>query len=122
MVRIPRQLSVEYPGAICHLMSCGEGRKDLDGDDVDRQDFLQTLAQTCQKTEFQIHADGLMSNPFHLVVARPNANLVAGRKELWSPDTIGLHHRQQLFGQGFSGRYQALFLVQVFFQLGRRDS
>lgn len=24
-------------------------------DDVDRQDFLKTLAETCQKTGFQVH-------------------------------------------------------------------
>jgi REP element-mobilizing transposase RayT len=31
-----------------------------------------------QKTGFQIHAYGLMSNHFHLVVETPEANLVAG--------------------------------------------
>ena len=35
--------------------------------DVDRQDFLQTLAEACQKAGFQVHAYCLMRNHFHLV-------------------------------------------------------
>jgi hypothetical protein len=31
-------------------MSCGKRRQDIYLDDVDRQDFLKTLAEACQKT------------------------------------------------------------------------
>jgi hypothetical protein len=34
---------------------------------VDRQDFLQTLAEACQETGFQVHAYCLMRNRFHSV-------------------------------------------------------
>jgi putative transposase len=50
---MPRQLRMEYPGAIYHLMSRGDRREDIYRDEVDRQDFLRTLAETCQKTGFQ---------------------------------------------------------------------
>jgi putative transposase len=40
---MPRKLRVEYPGAIYHVMSRGNGRQDIFWDDVDRQDFLKTL-------------------------------------------------------------------------------
>jgi len=30
--------------------------------DVDRQDFIKTLAEACQKTSWQVHAYCLMSN------------------------------------------------------------
>jgi REP-associated tyrosine transposase len=40
-----RQLRFEYPGAIYHVMSRGDRKKDIYLDDVDRQDFLKTLAE-----------------------------------------------------------------------------
>lgn len=42
---MPRQLRVQYPGAMYHVMSRGNQRKDIFLDDVDRQDFLKTLAE-----------------------------------------------------------------------------
>ena len=41
---MPRQLRIEYPGAIYHLMDRGDRREDIFVDDVDRQDLLKTLA------------------------------------------------------------------------------
>ncbi len=105
---MPRQLRVQYPGAIYHVMSRGDRKKDIYLDDVDRQDFLKTLAEASQKTGFQVHAYCLMRNHFHLVVETPNANLVAGMRWLLSTYTIRLNHRQKLFGHVFSGRYKAV--------------
>jgi len=110
MAKVPRQLRVEYPGAIYHVMSRGDRQKDIYLDDVDRQDFLKTLAEACQKTGFQIHAYCLMRNHFHLVIETPQANLVAGMRWLLSSYTIRLNHRQQLWGHVFSGRYKALVI------------
>ncbi len=59
---MPRKLRVEFPGAIYHLMSRGDRREDIFRDDVDRQDFLKTLAEACQKTGFQVHAYCVMGN------------------------------------------------------------
>jgi REP element-mobilizing transposase RayT len=79
---MPRKLRVEFPGAIYHVMSRGDRREDIFQDDVDRQDFLKTLVETSQKTDFQVHAYCLMGNHFHLVVETPEANLVAGMRWL----------------------------------------
>ena len=105
---MPRQLRVEYPGAIYHVMSRGDRRRAIYLDEVDRQDFLKTLAEACQKTAFQVHAYCLMRNHFHLVVETPNANLVAGVRWLLSTYTNRLNHRHKLVGHVFSGRYKAL--------------
>ena len=55
---MPGKLRVEFPGAIYHVMSRGDRREDIFKDDVDRQDFLKTLAEACQKTGFEVHAWG----------------------------------------------------------------
>ena len=68
MVVMPRQLRIDYPGAIHHVLSRGDRRENIYHDEVDRQDFLKTLAETCQKTDWQVHAYCLMSNHFHVVL------------------------------------------------------
>jgi REP element-mobilizing transposase RayT len=107
---MPRQLRVEFPGAIYHVMSRGDRREAIYLDDVDRQDFLKTLAEACLKTGWQVHAYCLMNNHFHLVVETPEANLVEGMRWLLSAYTIRLNHRHKLFGHVFSGRYKALLV------------
>jgi REP element-mobilizing transposase RayT len=61
-------------------MSRANGRGVIFETDVDRQDFVKTLAETCEKAGFEVHAFCLMRNHFHLVVETPNGNLVAGMK------------------------------------------
>src|SRR5688500_7541768 len=107
---MPRQLRVEFPGAIYHLMSRGDRREDIFLNDVDRHDFLKTLAEACQKTGSQVHAYCLMRNHFHLVAETPEPNLVEGMRWLLSTYTIRLNHRHKLFGHVFSGRYKALLI------------
>ena len=104
---MPRAVRVQYPGAIYHVMSRGDRREDIFLDDVDRQDFLKTLAEACQKAGFEIHAYCLMRNHFHLVLETPNANLVAGMAWFLSTYTIRFNHRHKLFGHVLSGRYKA---------------
>ena len=53
---MPRKLRVEYPGAMYHVMSRGDRYENIYLDDVDRQDFLKTLAEACQKAGWQVHA------------------------------------------------------------------
>ncbi len=101
------QAAPEYPGALYHLMSRGNRQDKIFLNDVDRQDFLKTLAEACQKTRWQVHAYCLMPNHYHLVVETPEPNLVAGMAWLQSTYTIRLNHRHQLFGHVFSGRYKS---------------
>ena len=54
-------------------------------DDIDRYDFLKTLAAACLKTCWQVHAYCWMSNHFHLVLETPEANLVEGMRWLLRP-------------------------------------
>ena len=105
---MPRMLRVEYPGAIYHVMSRGNRREAVFLDEVDRHDFLKTLAEACRKTGWQVHAWCLMGNHFHLVVQTPQANLVDGMRWLLSTYSNRFNHRRKKVGHLFSGRYKAL--------------
>jgi REP element-mobilizing transposase RayT len=103
-----RKLRIQYPGAIYHVLSRGDRREAIFGDDQDRERFLETLGQACQKTLWQVHAYCLMRNHFHLVVETPQANLVAGMKWFLGTYTSRFNRRHGECGHLFSGRYKAL--------------
>jgi REP element-mobilizing transposase RayT len=108
--RVPmaRKLRIQYPGAIYHVMNRGDRREVIFADDQDRQRFLETLTEACQKTGWQVHAYCLMSNHFHIVVETPQPNLVAGMKWLLGTYTSRHNRRHKEFGHLFSGRYKSL--------------
>ena len=105
---MPRQIRLEYAGGIYHVMSRGDRREAIFLDEGDRHDFLKTLAETCAKTGFEVHAYCLMKNHFHMVVETPEGNLVAGMRWLLSTYSNRFNHRHDLCGHLFSGRYKAL--------------
>src|SRR5579862_7306745 len=107
---MPRKLRVQYAGAIYHHMNWGDRRDKIFKDDQDRNRFLSTLAQACEKTGWQVHAYCLMSNHFHLVVETPQPNLVPGMKWLLGTYTTRFNRRHREFGHLFSGRYKSLIV------------
>ena len=107
---MPRQLRIEYPGAIYHILNRGDRREAIFHSDSDQLLFLKTLAETCTKTGWQVHAYCLMPNHFHLVVETPTANLVTGMKWFLGTYTTRFNRRHKLFGHLFSGRYKSLLV------------
>ena len=93
-----RALRIQYPGAIYHVMNRGDRREPIFRDDLDHKRFLDTLAEVCTKTDWQVHAFVLMGNHFHLVVETPDANLVAGMRWFLSTYTARFNRRHKLFG------------------------
>jgi REP element-mobilizing transposase RayT len=105
-----RQLRMEYPGAIYHVMNRGDYRESIFQDDQDRQRFIHTLAEACGKTGWQVLAHCLMPNHFRLVMETPRGNLVAGMKWLLGTYTGRCNRRHKLCGHLLSGRYKALIV------------
>ena len=107
---MPRPLRIEYEGAVYHVMNRGDRREPIFRDDADRLRFLDTLAEACAKTGWQVHALCLMPNHFHLVVETPRSNLVAGMKWFLGTYTARFNRRHGLAGHLFGGRYKALLV------------
>ena len=105
---MPRQLRVQYSGAIYHVMNRGDRREAIFLGDEDRESFLATLGETCGKSGWQVHALCLMHNHFHLVVETPRANLIAGMRWFLGTYTARFNRRHKRFGHLFSGRYKSL--------------
>ena len=105
-----RKVRVEYEGAIYHLINRGDRREEIFRDDQDRRRFLETLAEVCQKTDWEVHAYCLMGNHFHLVVETPRPNLCAGMHWLLGTYTTRFNCRHRVTGHVFSGRYKSLLV------------
>jgi REP element-mobilizing transposase RayT len=86
---------MQYPGAIYHVMNRGDHSEPIFRGDGDPGLFVATLAEACQKTDWQVHSFCLMSNHFHLVVETPRANLVAGMKWFLGTYTARFNRRHK---------------------------
>jgi REP element-mobilizing transposase RayT len=89
-------------------MNRGDRREEIVGSDEDRKWFLSTLAETCVRCRWEVHAWCLMPNHFHLLVETPLGNLVAGMKWFLGAYTIRYNARRRLRGHLFAGRYKSL--------------
>jgi REP element-mobilizing transposase RayT len=103
-----RPLRIEYPGATYHVMARGNQGRAIFQDDPDRQRFLETLGEACDKTGWRIHAFVLMGNHYHALAETPEANLVAGMKWLQGTYTQRYNYRHKVHGHLFQGRYKAV--------------
>lgn len=110
-----RPLRIQYPGAVYHLMARGDQGQLVFKDDVDRNLFLQTLGEACEKTGWRVYAYVLMANHYHLLAQTPEPNLVAGMKWLQGVYTQRYNARHGLHGHLFQGRYKSILVD------GRRD-
>jgi REP element-mobilizing transposase RayT len=59
------------------VMDRGDQRKAIFRDDEDRERFLTTLGEACERTGWRLHAYVLMSNHYHFMLETPrdSANL-----------------------------------------------
>jgi putative transposase len=105
---MPRQVRIEFPGAVYHVMARGDRREDIFFDNADREMFLATLAEACGKHGWRIHAYVLMSNHYHLLLETPQPNLVKGMSWMQGTYTARINARHKLRGHVFGGRYKAI--------------
>ncbi len=108
--KMPRQLRVEYEGAVYHVMARGDRREAIYHDDRDRFAWVGYLDQVCRRTEWRVYGWVLMGNHYHLLVETPRANLVSGMQWLQTAYTVWFNRRHNLSGHLFGGRYKAVLI------------
>jgi len=72
MPRLPR---INFPDALYHVTSRGNGRARIFFDDDDRRRFLRQLRDNVDTHALMLYAFVLMDNHFHLLARTPRANL-----------------------------------------------
>lgn len=107
MGRHPR---IEYAGATYHVLCRGNRRGNIFENDGDREVFLETLAQACERTGWKVCAYVLMPNHYHMVLETPEANLVAGMKWFQGTYTKRFNVRNRQWGHLFQERYKSIVI------------
>jgi putative transposase len=77
-----RPLRLEFPSALYHVTSRGNGRAAIYLDDEDREAFLTILDAVCRRMQWVCYAYCLMTNHYHLVIETLDPNLSRGMRQL----------------------------------------
>jgi putative transposase len=102
-----RPLRIQYPGAIYHVTTRGNDRKELFLDDEDREVMRQKLAASMERFQVRLYAYVFMRNHLHLLVETPRANLSLFMQHFNTAYTVYFNRRHQRHGHLLEGRFTA---------------
>lgn len=105
-----RPLRIEYPGALYHITSRGNERKDIFIGDKDRISFLEILSDYHDRYGIILHSYVLMDNHYHLILETPKGNLLKVMHGINSCYTGYFNRRYKRSGHLFQGRYKAIIV------------
>ncbi len=105
-----RPLRLEYPGAVWHVTSRGNDRREVFRDDADRERFLSILGRTVELFRWKLHAYVLMRDQYHLVLETPEPTLSRGMRQLNGMYTQAFNRAHRRVGHVFRGRFNAILI------------
>ena len=105
-----RPLRIEFAGALYHLTSRGNERRNIFRSDRDRKAFLTFLGVAAKRFGWSVTAWVLMTNHYHLVVQTLEPNLSRGMHWLNSTYAGWFNRAHGRCGHLFQGRFKA-FLI-----------
>ena len=107
---MPRKQRIEYPGAVYHIISRGNYRKELFLHDKTGEAFERTIFEAAERCGWKLYAYVIMSNHYHLVIETPEPNLVVGMKWLQSTFATRFNRFRNERGHVFQGRYKSILI------------
>ena len=109
-MQMARPLRLEYPGALWHVTSRGDGQETIFADDSDKASFLGVLGDVVAMFRWRVHAYILMTNHYHLLVETPEPNLSRGMRQLNGIYTQRFNRRHSRAGHVYQGRYKGILV------------
>lgn len=107
---MPRKQRIEYPGAVYHVISRGNYRKELFISENTGKAFERTIFEAVERCGWKLHAYVIMSNHYHLAIETPEPNLVDGMKWLQSTFATRFNRLRKERGHVFQGRYKSILI------------
>ena len=102
-----RPLRIQYPGAMYHIISRGNGRMTIFHNEKDFMKFLYFMERVIEKCNWICHAYCLMGNHYHILLETPDANMVAGMKRLNQFYSQFYNWKYRHAGAVLQGRYKS---------------
>jgi putative transposase len=101
-----RPLRVEFPGAIYHVTSRGDGKRAIFRDERDYQRLCDGLAHVVDRLGWELFSFVLTPHQFHLLLRTPRPNLSRGMQQLGSGYANWCGRRRGRSGRTFRGRFK----------------
>jgi putative transposase len=120
-----RPWRIEYPGALYHVLSRGNERRDIFFNDADCRMFLKTLGEMADRFDVEVFAYVLMPNHYHLLIKTHHANLSKTMQWFGVTYTNRFNTRHTRSGHLFQGRFKSIlvqndaYLVQLSYYIHR---
>ncbi len=108
---MPRRARLQFPGAIYHVVTRGDGRRALFHDESHYARATKGLVEEVQRSAWEVLAYCWMPNHIHLLLRTPEPNLSSGMQRWLSGYANWYAKRNQRTGHLFQGRYKS-FLVE----------
>lgn len=105
-----RPLRIEFPGAVYHITSRGNGKQKIFFKDSDRKMFLSLLGEVVEREKWICYAYCLMDNHYHLLIETTRANLSRGMRELNGVYAQKLNYIRDSVGHVFQSRYKSILV------------
>jgi len=105
-----RPLRINYEGAVYHVTSRGNERKNIVIDDDDRRRFVKVLLDVVDQFGVVLYAWVLMDNHYHLLLETPKANLSLAIRHLNGVYTQGFNRYHKRAGHLFQGRFKSILV------------
>jgi REP element-mobilizing transposase RayT len=105
-----RAWRIEYPGALYHVLSRGNERREIFVDDDDRRLFLETLGEMAERFEADIAAYVLMGNHYHLLLRTRRPNLSKCMQWFGVTYTNRFNALNSHSGHLFQGRFKSMIV------------
>ena len=106
-----RKRRVWYPGAIYHVMSRGNRKKNIFEDVEDYVRFLDMVQDAQEMYGFTVHAICLMTNHFHIEIETSEVALSRIMQRIKSLYAEDFNYRHHYSGHLFEGRYNACLIL-----------
>ncbi len=104
-------MRIEFPGAVYHITSRGNERRDIFRDDTDRRYFLELLGEVVRRFGWIVTGYTMLDNHFHLVIETPTPTLSRGMQWLNGSYAAWFNRRHKRWGHLLGDRFHA-FLVE----------
>jgi len=104
---MPRAPRINFPDAVYHVTSRGNGRARIFFDDDDRRRFLRQLEDNVRTHAIVLYAFVLMDNHYHLLLRTPRANLSQFMQRLNTSYALYARYKHRKPGHQFEARFKA---------------
>jgi putative transposase len=105
-----RPLRIEFNGALYHILSRGNERRDIFLEGNDYQTFLSVLEEMSDRFDVDIFAYVLMSNHYHLLIRTNLPNLSKSMQWVGTTYTRRFNLKHFRSGHLFQGRFKSIIV------------